>query len=162
MCNDCLMQQLTLDDVADAVLLASRALVAVAARSLSAVAEDVTLPQYRALVVLAGGAPRGMSDLAEDLACSPSTATRLCDRLVRKGLVARDHPASNRREVEVTVTGGGRQLVEKVTRARRREIARIVSHVPDKHRPAMVAALRTFAAAAGETPDQAWASGWDL
>ena len=152
----------TLDDVADAVLLASRALVAVAARSLAAVAEDVTLPQFRALVVLAAGGPRSMSDLADELVCSPSTATRLCDRLVRKGLVARDHPASNRREVNVAVTKGGRQLVERVTRGRRREIARIVSHVPDKQRPAMVAALRAFAAAAGETPDQAWASGWDL
>ena len=41
------------DAVIDAVLLASRALVAVAARSLSDVAEEVTLAQYRTLVVLA-------------------------------------------------------------------------------------------------------------
>ena len=39
--------------VTDAVLTASRALVGVAARSLAVVDADVTLPQYRALVVLA-------------------------------------------------------------------------------------------------------------
>ena len=41
------------DSLTDALLTASRALVAVAARSLAAVDDDVTLPQYRALVVLA-------------------------------------------------------------------------------------------------------------
>ena len=39
----------TTDEVVDAVLGASRALVAVAARSLATVAEDVTLAQYRVL-----------------------------------------------------------------------------------------------------------------
>jgi len=156
------MQEAALDGVTDAVLLASRALVAVAARSLAAAANDVTLPQFRVLVVLAGGEPRGMSELADELGCSPSTATRLCDRLVRKGLMVRGHPASNRREVEVDVTAAGRRLVNRVTKRRRDEIARIVSHVPEAQRTAMVKALHSFAAAAGETPDQAWTSGWDL
>jgi hypothetical protein len=39
------------DSVIDAVLSASRVLVAVAARSLSDIAEEVTLTQYRTLVV---------------------------------------------------------------------------------------------------------------
>jgi DNA-binding MarR family transcriptional regulator len=103
-----------------------------------------------------------MSELAVELDCSPSTATRLCDRLVRKGLVSRDHPVSNRREVEVTATKRGRGLVERVTKRRRREIARIVAHVPSDQAPAMVAALRAFADAAGETSDEAWATGWAL
>jgi len=46
------------ETVVDAVLSASRVLVAVAARSLSGVAEDVTLTQYRSLVVLASRGPR--------------------------------------------------------------------------------------------------------
>ncbi|MFC7655431.1 hypothetical protein ACFQV8_01700 [Pseudonocardia benzenivorans] len=41
------------DELVDAVMTASRVLVAVAARSLAAVDEDVTIAQYRALVVLA-------------------------------------------------------------------------------------------------------------
>lgn len=160
--NACLVQHSTVDDITDAVLSASRALVAVAARSLAAVAADVTLPQYRALVVLCARGPLGMSELAEEMSCSPSTATRMCDRLVRKGLVRRDHPPTNRREVEVSLLPEGARLVGHVTRQRRKEIARIVAQVPERRRAALVDALRAFADAAGEAPDQAWAIGWDL
>ena len=44
----------------DAVLTASRALVAVATMSLGAAAEDTTIAQYRALVVLASRGPQRM------------------------------------------------------------------------------------------------------
>ena len=46
------------DSVVDAVLSASRVLVAVAARSLGDAAEEVTLTQYRTLVVWPPVAPR--------------------------------------------------------------------------------------------------------
>jgi DNA-binding MarR family transcriptional regulator len=62
----------------------------------------------------------------------------------------------------VTITAAGRQLVARVTRHRRREIDRILAQVPDRQRASMVAALRAFANAAGEAPDQAWTTGWDL
>jgi DNA-binding MarR family transcriptional regulator len=156
------MQELAIENVTDAVLSASRVLVAVAARSLAEVADDVTLPQYRALVVLCARGPLGMSELAEELTVSPSTVTRLCDRLVRKDLVTRQHRPQNRREVQVAVTTNGAALVRRVTQRRRREIASIVSHLPNQQRTDMVKALRAFAEAAGEVPDQAWASGWDL
>jgi hypothetical protein len=52
------------DELVDTVLAASRALVAVAARSLAAHGNEVTLPQYRALVVLAAAGPQGMAELA--------------------------------------------------------------------------------------------------
>jgi DNA-binding MarR family transcriptional regulator len=86
----------------------------------------------------------------------------LCDRLVRKHLADRTHPPENRREVVVAVTDEGKELVAQVTRRRRREIARIVEHVPAPRRVALVKSLQAFAEAAGEVPDQAWASGWDL
>jgi hypothetical protein len=48
----------------DAVLTASRAMVAVATRSLGAAAEETTIAQYRALVVLASRGPRRIAGLA--------------------------------------------------------------------------------------------------
>ena len=48
----------------DAVLTASRTLIAVATSSLGAAAEDTTIAQYRALVVLASRGPQRMTDLA--------------------------------------------------------------------------------------------------
>lgn len=75
-----------------AVLAASRSLVAAATRSLGAVAEETTIAQYRALVVLPSRGPQRIVDLAVALDVTPSTAGRMSDRLVRKGLIRR-HPA---------------------------------------------------------------------
>ncbi|MEZ5177228.1 MAG: MarR family transcriptional regulator [Acidimicrobiales bacterium] len=119
-------------------------------------------PQYRAIVVLCAHGPIAMRELADELTCSASTATRLCDRLVSKGLVDRGPREANRREVEVRATARGIELVRAVTARRRAEIRRIVDTMPAEQRPALVDALQAFAAAAGEAPDQAWAIGWDL
>ena len=150
------------DYVIDAVLHASRALVAVAARSLAAVADDVTLPQYRMLVVLAAQGPQGVASLAAHLGVSPSTATRMCDRLVRKGLVRRRTPAQDRRQVRLALTEGGRRIVGEVTERRRREIGQVLADVSAKRRHELVESLTAFAEAAGEAPDRDWAAGWDL
>ena len=72
------------DAVVDAVLTASRTLVAVAEQSLGAAAEETTLAQYRALVVLASHGPQRLVDLAGALEVTPPTAGRMCDRLVVK------------------------------------------------------------------------------
>lgn len=149
-----------LDLVTDAVLRASRALVGVAARSLAVVDSEVTLPQYRALVVLASRGPRLVGELAEALGIHPSTATRLCDRLVTKKLVTRATGRDNRRETTISLSVRGRRLVDRVTVLRRREIEAIVERVPPELWGATVAALTTFSEAAGEPSQQAWALGW--
>jgi DNA-binding MarR family transcriptional regulator len=146
----------------DAVLGASRALVAVAARSLATVAEDVTLAQYRVLIELASRGPLRVADLADALAVDRSTATRMCDRLVRKRLVMRRRKSNDRRVVRVSLTAAGAELVAEVSRRRRAEIGRIVERMPRSHRPLVVAALQAFSAAAGEVPDQDWSLGWRL
>ena len=92
------------DGVTEALLRASRALVAVAARSLAAVDSDVTLPQYRAMVVLRTEGPQNLGQLADALGIHSSSATRLCDRLVAKGQIDRQTGPSDRREVTLALT----------------------------------------------------------
>ncbi len=137
----------------DAVLTASRALVAVATRSLGAAAEDTTIAQYRALVVLASRGPRRMIDLAGALDVTPSTAGRMCDRLLRKGLIRRHRGRADRRAVQVSVTAAGRQVVDEATARRRALIAGILGRLPARQQSAVASALRAFAEAAGEIPD---------
>ena len=149
-----------LDEVTDAVLTASRVLVSVAARSLAGAEEEVSLAQYRVLVVLASRGPQRLADLAEALAVQPSTATRMCDRLVRKGLVRRHRASSDRREIRLALTTPGRHLVDGVTARRRAEIARLIAAVEPDERQALVGALRALADAAGEVPEPDWALGW--
>ena len=114
----------------DAVLTASRTLIAVATSSLGAAAEDTTIAQYRALVVLASRGPQRMTDLAGALDVTPSTAGRMCDRLLRKGLIRRHRARADRRAVQVSITAAGRQVVDQATARRRVLIAGILRQLP--------------------------------
>jgi DNA-binding MarR family transcriptional regulator len=150
----------THDDVLDALLSASRALVAMAARSLADLDADVTLPQYRTLVILATRGPQRIADLAVELGVNPSTGTRMCDRLVRKGLASRSGTTTDRRVVRLTLTPAGRALIEQVTRRRREQLTATIAGIPQTDYAATVAALQAFARAAGEVPEREWSTGW--
>jgi DNA-binding MarR family transcriptional regulator len=140
----------------DAVLTASRTLVAVATRSLGAVAEDITIAQYRTLVVLASRGPQRMVDLARALDVTPSTAGRMCDRLLRKRLIRRYRARADRREVQVSITAAGREVVDQATTRRRALLAVILGRLTPAQQSQVAAGLQAFAAAAGEVPDSQW------
>ena len=150
------------DTIVDAVLTASRVLVAVAARSLGEVADEVTMTQYRSLVVLASRGPQSAAALAEAVDVTPPTATRMCDRLVRKGLVVRRHEQGDRRLIRLTLAKKGRDLVASVTERRRIEIVRLLAAIPGEQQRALVDALQHLTEAAGEVPEQVWSTGWDI
>ena len=141
-----------LETATEALLIASRALVGVAARSIAGF-DEVTLPQYRALVVLMRPNPVTVGDLAVVLDIHPSTATRLCDRLELKRLVRRRPGIStDRRVTPVSLTPKGRRLVERVTEHRRRDIAVIAASISPGERRNVIRSLTSFAIAAGEIP----------
>jgi DNA-binding MarR family transcriptional regulator len=136
--------------VTTAVLTASRLLVAISARSLGAVEDRVTLPQFRMLVVLAGQREMKLVTLAEHLAVNPSTAMRMVERLVAAGLVDRRVNPASRREILLRLTDAGAQIVNEVTARRRGEIAAIVAAMPPGQRAGLIAALQAFTEAGGE------------
>ncbi len=144
------------DDVIEALLLASRAMVALAGRTLAEVDGEVTLPQSRALIVVASRGPQRITDIAADLGVAPSTATRMCDRLVRKGLVRRYRTAANRREVRLHLTPAGKSLVLELTRRRRDELARHADAIAPSAYPHLAEALQAFSSAVGEFPERDW------
>jgi DNA-binding MarR family transcriptional regulator len=158
--SDSVVENRSHDGVVEAVIAASRALVAVAARSLAATADDITLPQFRVLVILATQGPQRVVDLAEALDVNTSTSTRMCDRLVRKGLVERTRPEWDRRTVVISLTRAGRDLVNAVMRRRRADVRAILRRMTPEQRSSLVSALRGFSEAAGEAPEQAWSLGW--
>jgi DNA-binding MarR family transcriptional regulator len=149
-------EQVADEAAVDAVLTASRTLVAVATQSLGAAAEETTIAQYRALVVLASRGPQRMTDLASALDVTPSTAGRMCDRLLRKGLIRRHRARADRRAVQVSITAAGREIVDQATARRRALIAGILGKLPARRQSAVATALAAFAAAAGEIPDSQW------
>lgn len=138
------------DAVTRAVLTASRVLVAVSARSLTAVEDRVTLPQFRMLVVFSAHGAVNLVTAADLLGVNPSTAMRMIDRLIAAGLVSRGVNPANRRETVLDLTPDGHRIVEEVTARRRDEIAAIVARMLPARRDALVDALTAFAEAAGE------------
>jgi DNA-binding MarR family transcriptional regulator len=74
--------------------------------------------------------------------------------------VRRTHARDDRRSLRISLSPPGRALVTQVTGRRREEVATILEHMPGEGRTALLLALRSFAAAAGEVPEQDWSLGW--
>lgn len=142
-----------------AFLLASRALVAIAARSVDDAQSDLTLPQYRALVVLGTRGVLNVTVLADEVGVHQTTASRLVARLVHLGLVERHTNEHNRREVQLDLTAAGRALLDRVLSRREADIAAILGRMRPSDRMVAVDALLAFAAAAGEPPETCWSWG---
>lgn len=140
--------------------MASRALVGVAARSLATLPNDLTLPQFRALVLLATRGSMATGLLADAMRIHPSTATRLIDRLDAKGLVRRRAVDGDRRQISIGLTRRGESIVGRVTAARRQELAAIVDQLDEDSRPVIEEAMIQFAEAAGELGESSWELGW--
>ena len=149
----------TISEEVDAVLVASRALVAMAARTLAPIEEKLTASQWRALVVVAQRQGTALHEVATALGVHPSTATRTCDRLVGAGLISRNDDPDDRRDPALTPTEEGRQLVESVYAARREVIAEALERMPAASRRRLASTLQDFAVAAGETDVS---SQWDM
>jgi DNA-binding MarR family transcriptional regulator len=137
------------DDV-EATLTSSRALVGVVARSMAEVLEQITLPQFRVLVVLCAEGPLRSGVLAERLGIHQSTLTRTADRLVGQGWIRREVSPESRREIIIDLTDAGQELVLSVMSARRSEIEKILRKVTPEQREAIRLGFETFARAAGE------------
>ena len=140
----------SVDLIADALLTASRSLVAISARSIAHVDETITIPQFRTLVILSNQGPMNLATLASQLGVQPSATGRMVDRLVAAGLIDRQTNPTSRRELVAALTKRGREIVRRVTAHRRNEIARIVEAMPAQERRGLVRALTAFTAAGGE------------
>jgi DNA-binding MarR family transcriptional regulator len=144
----------------EAVLCALRALVGVAAASIAEVDDVVTVPQLRVLVMLHTRGPMNLAAVAGALEVNPSNASRACDRLSKAGLIDRRDSSTDRRNVTLTLTEGGRQLVDKVIRHRRAAITRALRKMPAPQRERLAEDLSAFAAAAGEPRDELLTLAW--
>src|SRR5918911_4789200 len=147
-------QEDELDAAVDETLTASRALMGLVARSLAEVLEQVTLPQYRVLVVLCAAGPLRSGELAERLGVHQSTLTRTADRLVAQGLIQRDPSPDSRREIRVSLTDRGQDMVVQVMRQRWNDIRKILGSVSEQDRKVILTGFREFAKLAGEPENE--------
>jgi DNA-binding MarR family transcriptional regulator len=158
-------RRITHDEETEAVLAACRVLVAISAQSIAAVEDVADLTQVRALVVIASRGSVSLSELSEAMNIHLTRASRLCDRLVVKGLINRADDPANRRQLTLTLTPDGERVVQEVMRRRGEAIKslmdRLSKHMTKQRRADVALLLREFAAAGGEPSDpDLWAIGW--
>ncbi len=134
--------------VVDAVLAAGRVFVAVASNALAGTTPEVTLPQFRALVLLEQHGKLGVKQLADELGVVTSTASRMCDRLVSKRLVRRSTDRSDRRQVSLRLLPAGQLLIAESTRRRTQQIARLLENIPSADQDRLAHALNLLVTAA--------------
>ncbi len=147
-----------LDGLAEAFVTASRALVAIATRSIASSPTEITIPQHRVLVLLATVGPHSVGQIATQLGVNPSNATRVCDRLQRLELIARARSTQDGRSVSVTITRAGRRIVQHIARQRHREVAKVLDAMSVADGRGALEAMLAFNEAAHEEGDFVWAA----
>lgn len=88
----------------------------------------ITPRQHQALLAIAGLPGRDeamMSELAERLQLRHHSTVELIDRLVAHGLVARESGVEDRRQVYVSLTPVGHEMLARLSVAHREELKRI-------------------------------------
>jgi DNA-binding MarR family transcriptional regulator len=147
--------------VVDALMALSRAVVAMTASSLNDDGTGVALSQYRTLIVLASRGPQRAADLAAELGVQPSTASRLCDRLVARGLVTWQPSRSDRRAVCIALTAAGRDLVGQAMARRRESLSDLANRVQIDDIESFTQTVEKLAVGAGELPEAQWWQKWE-
>lgn len=104
----------------------------------------VSPAQLRVLFTLAWHGPQKLTALAERIAAIPSSATRLCDRLVAAGLVARELDHADRRVVTLSLTRDGQRLLDDLAQRRREALAPVLGAMAAEDREALLRGLQAF------------------
>lgn len=106
---------------------------------------DLTLAQWRVLVVVADTDGVRIGELATRLGVAVPSASRLVRRLERRGLVTAERAEDDRRATNVRLTDGGRQVRDLVLRRRRALVERATEDARSGVSAETIAALELLA-----------------
>ena len=107
-------------------------------------------------MIMAPRGPQRPSDIAVDLDVSAVTVSRICQRLVLKGLADRYQHQVDRRAVWCALTPGGREIVDKVMSRRRELITDVLQKLTRDERIELARSFDNFVKAAGEPLELVW------
>lgn len=144
-----------LDILTADVLDASRPLLALAVRSMAASGPQITAVQFRAVIILARRGPLSLKELSHRLGLQPPTVSRLCGRLLAKGLIDRRPSPTSGRSVELSTSDAGQDLVDRVFEERRLALREILASLSPADRAGVRDALAVFATAGRRLREEA-------
>ncbi len=141
---------------------ASRAMVAIAAKSFASVENQVTLNQYRVLIILLSEGSAPPSVLSKRMGLKPYIITRLCDHLLQNRLIVRKSSELDRRKIELSVTPQGKKLVSKVINSRRKILKELAEFIPMDKRSSVSDAFRYFTEISSNVFEEKFLNLWVL
>jgi len=128
----------------------TRAVVGLTMQSMEVIGGDVSLPQFRLLLVLSGLGRVPSSRLAAEMGTGASSVTRLADKLESAGLLTRGTDPRSRSVVTVEATPAGVELVARVVARRQELLAAVLGRMTPSERAEAGRVARRFAGLAAD------------
>ncbi len=94
------------------------------------ISEQLTFAQIKLLKLIARSDTYNISQVASFLAVSSAAASKAVDRLVRRNLLRRTEAESDRRAVEIALTGEGKRVLSEYERVTNQVLEEIFGAVP--------------------------------
>ena len=105
---------------------------------------DLSQPEYRALCLASERQQCSMQDIAKELGFTKGGATRVVNRLEKKGYIERQRSPEDGRICCVKVTAPGSVLVKSVNRDKEDRIVKIMASVDPGMQAVIKTALQSF------------------
>jgi len=102
---------------------------------------DLTAPEFRALRLVSVQDKCSMQYIARQLGFTKSGATRVVDRLEKRGLIRRMRSPDDRRVCCVELTSAGDSLVKRINQENERRLADILSRIDPSMQQVLQASL---------------------
>lgn len=112
---------------------------------------DITMAQAKLLYVVSAGGELSMSEIAQRLGVTVSTASGAVDHLVGIGFLARSDDPANRRQVRVSVTELGTDTLEQVRELSTRQLRQLFEVLSDDDLEVVEQAIRIMSDAVGRS-----------
>jgi DNA-binding MarR family transcriptional regulator len=113
---------------------------------------DITMAQAKLLYVVVTGGESSMTEIAQRLGVSVSTASGAVDHLVDLGLLQRSDDPANRRQVRVSITQLGTATLEQLHELSTRQLRALFEAVSDADLAVIERATRIMADAVTGAP----------
>lgn len=112
-------------------------------------ARDVTVAEWAVMRTLYGRKPTPPSQLADDMALTRGAISKLADRLINKGLIAKEPSRDDRRAHKLKLTKAGMSLVPKLAAEADQNEIECFEQMPDNDRQALERILKDIVARLG-------------
>jgi len=113
-------------------------------RTMRSYRKGLSLPQFRALVLIDREPAVSLSAVADHLGVSLPTASRTVAGLVRKGLLAREGCRTDRRQCELSLTARGRAVLDTAWKGTQQKLAERLEELPAYDRAQLCATMEAL------------------